>query len=55
MDVDSHDFRHTKITELINSGMQLTDVQTYVGHSEAKTTLGYVKRKRNAEVINNII
>lgn len=41
----SHDFRHTKITELVNVGMPIVDVQSYVGHTRAATTLSYVKKK----------
>lgn len=55
LDIDSHDFRHTKITELVEAGMPLTEVQSYVGHTDAKTTLGYVRRKKPAEILNNLI
>jgi site-specific recombinase XerD len=37
----SHDFRHSKVTDLLNEGMQLKEVATYVGHSNPGTTLKY--------------
>ena len=40
--VSSHDFRHTKITELAESGMQIAKIQKHVGHKSATTTLKYV-------------
>jgi integrase len=45
LEVSSHDFRHTKITDLVKSGMQLAEVQKYVGHTKITTTLAYVKSK----------
>ena len=45
LDISSHDFRHTKITELVNAGMPIADVQSYVGHIRPDTTLSYVKKK----------
>lgn len=44
MDIDSHDFRHTKITELAEAGLPISEVQSYVGHSDAKTTLRYIRK-----------
>lgn len=37
----SHDFRHSKVTHLLNEGVQLKEVSTYVGHSNPSTTLKY--------------
>jgi integrase len=37
----SHDFRHGKVTDLINEGVHLKEVATYVGHSNPATTLRY--------------
>ena len=53
--VSSHDFRHTKITELVNAGMPLTEVQSYVGHSSAQTTLSYVERKKTSDIIKGMV
>jgi len=55
LDVSSHDFRHTRITELVSEGMPIIDVQSYVGHSEAKTTLSYVKKKKTADILQGMI
>lgn len=51
LDVSSHDFRHSKITELVNAGMHLTEVQSYVGHSRPETTLSYVKKKQTKDIL----
>jgi integrase len=51
LDVSSHDFRHTKITELVNANMPLADVQAYVGHTRAETTLSYVKKKQTSAIL----
>lgn len=41
--VQSHDFRTTKITQLLNDQVDLKSVQKYVGHKNPATTLGYQK------------
>lgn len=41
VDHSSHDFRHSKVTDLINEGVHLKEVATYVGHSNPSTTLRY--------------
>jgi len=38
----SHDFRHTRITELANSGMSVKSLQIHVGHASTSTTLRYI-------------
>lgn len=43
----SHDFRHTKITELANSGMATKTIQTYVGHTNSLTTMRYIQVDQN--------
>jgi len=43
VEVQSHDFRTTKITELLEGGASLRAVQRYVGHKSPATTLGYHK------------
>jgi site-specific recombinase XerD len=55
LDVSSHDFRHTRITELVNAGMPVADVQAYVGHNWADTTLSYVKKKQTNEILQGIV
>ena len=42
LDHSSHDFRHTKITELANSGLPTKTIQSYVGHSSSVTTTRYI-------------
>lgn len=44
--VSSHDFRHSKITDLSQS-MGVKEIQSYVGHTDAKTTLKYVHTDQN--------
>ncbi len=39
--VKSHDFRHTFITKL-SKYMSVSEIATYIGHSNTKTTLGYI-------------
>jgi site-specific recombinase XerD len=41
VDHSSHDFRHSKVTDLLNEGVHLKKVATYVGHSNTATTLRY--------------
>jgi integrase len=55
IEVSSHDFRHTKITELVNAGMPLTEVQSYVGHTRADTTLSYVKKKQTKDILKDMV
>lgn len=38
----SHDFRHTKITELANEGLSTKTMQFYVGHKNPATTMKYI-------------
>lgn len=44
--IQSHDFRTTKITEMLANGMDVRTVQVYVGHKNVATTLGYQKVER---------
>lgn len=55
LEVSSHDFRHSKITELINAGIPLTDVQSYVGHTRPDTTLSYVKKKQTKDILAGMV
>jgi len=41
LEVQSHDFRTTKITEMLDEGVDVRTVQTYVAHKNVATTLGY--------------
>ena len=44
MPIQSHDFRGTRITELINlHKLDPKTAQYYVGHKKVATTLGYLK------------
>lgn len=47
--MSSHDFRHSKITDL-SKVMDVKEIQKYVGHSDVKTTLRYVKVEQEAVV-----
>ena len=38
----SHDFRHSRITELHKGGMSLATLQKFAGHSDPKTTTRYI-------------
>lgn len=38
----SHDFRHTKITELADAGLATKTMQMYVGHKNPATTMRYI-------------
>ena len=38
----SHDFRHTKTTELANAGLPTKTMQMYVGHKNPATTMRYI-------------
>ena len=40
-DVWTHLFRHSRITELLQKGMTLPEVATFVGHDNVQTTMGY--------------
>jgi integrase len=37
-----HDFRHTRLSELVRNGMSLTDAAAVAGHTSTKTTQGYI-------------
>jgi integrase len=52
--IQSHDFRTTKITELIYvDKLDINVVKNYVGHTNIATTLGYVKmdKRKAMEVV----
>jgi integrase len=38
----SHDFRHTRITELAVSGLSVKTMQVLVGHANPSTTMRYI-------------
>jgi integrase len=40
-----HSFRHTRLTELVNAGMSLSDAALVAGHSSTATTSGYIHRQ----------
>ncbi len=47
MSVTTHDFRTTKITDLLHTDkVDLKVVQAYVGHSSPATTLIYAKTNK---------
>jgi len=48
-----HSFRATTITDLLDQGVPLEDVQYLVGHADPRTTRLYGQRKR--EVTRNIV
>lgn len=41
--IKPHSFRHTKLTDMVNSGARIEDVQAYAGHSDIGTTRIYAK------------
>jgi site-specific recombinase XerD len=48
-----HTFRATTITDLLNQGVPLEDVQQLAGHADPRTTRLYDRRRR--EVTRNIV
>jgi integrase/recombinase XerC len=40
-EVWTHLFRHTRVTALLNKGMALQEVASFVGHTNVQTTMGY--------------
>ena len=48
-----HSFRATTITDLLDQGVALEDVQFLAGHSDPRTTRLYDRRKR--QVTRNIV
>ena len=44
-----HSFRVTAITDLLNQGAPLEDVQHLAGHSDARTTRLYDRRQKGDE------
>jgi integrase len=42
LNYNTHDLRHTKITDLANSGMPVTTIQRFVGHANSSTTMRYI-------------
>ena len=58
IDFSIHSFRHTYITNLINSGFPIEVVKEFAGHSSVKTTIEtYYKfsQKRAEELVRNFI
>ena len=39
--------RHTTATKMINNGASLMTVQQTLGHSDPKTTMGYITQDKN--------
>jgi integrase/recombinase XerD len=48
-----HSFRATTITDLLNQGVPLEDVQHLAGHSDARTTRLYDRRQK--AVARNVV
>ena len=48
-----HSFRVTTITDLLNQGVPLEDVQHLAGHSDARTTRLYDRRQK--KVTRNVV
>ncbi|CDW82327.1 integrase family protein [Stylonychia lemnae] len=42
IEVQSHDFRHSRITDLFKQNMSVNAIQKYVGHLQSTTTLRYI-------------
>lgn len=41
--IQTHQFRHTVGTQMINNGMGIADVMTYLGHSSPEMTMAYAE------------
>ena len=41
--IKPHSFRHTKLTDMVNAGARIEDVQSYAGHADITTTRIYAK------------
>lgn len=55
----AHDIRRTVASEMYNNGIPVVTIQTYLGHSDFKTTLGYIldntnKRQRNKQIFESL-
>ena len=53
LQISSHSFRVTAITDLLSQGVPLEDVQYLAGHAEARTTGLYDRRQKR--VTQNIV
>jgi integrase len=49
-----HDARHTLITELLDTGTPIHEVQAIAGHSDGKTTLDYAKTVDARDMVSRI-
>ncbi|MCR5799704.1 MAG: site-specific integrase [Lachnospiraceae bacterium] len=51
----SHDIRRTVASELNAQGVNVEMIRAYLGHSDVKTTFGYIYNNRSKEETNNLL
>lgn len=51
----AHDIRRTVASEMFNNGIPVVAIRNYLGHSDIKTTYGYILDNRGKEERNNTI
>ena len=51
----AHDIRRTVASEMFNSGIPVEIIQSYLGHSDIKTTFGYILDNNGKQKTNNMI
>jgi len=51
----SHDIRRTVASEMFNNGVPIEIIRDYLGHSDTKTTYGYIFNNMRKEETNKII
>ena len=42
--ISTHSFRHTSITNMVNKGYDISKIALFHGHSDTKTTMGYIDK-----------
>ena len=47
--ITPHSLRHSLATKCIEDGVEVTELQAFLGHADPKTTLRYVHRARNLD------
>ncbi len=51
----THDIRRTVASEMFNNGVPIEIVQCYLGHSDTKTTYGYIFNNKHKDETNKLI
>ncbi len=53
LNMQTHDFRTSRVNHLLDQGLDAKEIQEFVGHSSVSTTMLYIKKNKE-DVLNKI-